>query len=175
MVFGLGAAEVEYQYEAGGEVKRVRVEPQADGFAVTLDGQTYFARVTPRRPGELLVDLAESGQQLAVIVVTGAQRWVALPGATSAGPFVLTVPAEGLRRRGAAGGHDALVAQMPGVVQQVLVTPGEAVERGQTLVLLEAMKLEIKVAAPHSGTVRAVAVAAGQSVERGQPLVDLAA
>lgn len=53
--------------------------------------------------------------------------------------------------------------------------PGDTVTRGQTLVLLEAMKMELRIAAPLDGQVRAVHCAAGQVVERGQILIELQA
>jgi biotin carboxyl carrier protein len=79
----------------------------------------------------------------------------------------------GRGRRGGHGAHDALEAQMPGVVRRVLAAAGEHVERGQALLLLEAMKMEIRVTAPQAGRVERVLVAEGAAVERGQALVDL--
>ena len=67
----------------------------------------------------------------------------------------------------------ALEAPMPGTVLRVDVAPGQTVDAGQTLVVLEAMKMELSVAAPVEGTVRDVHVTAGQLVVRGQPLVAL--
>jgi acetyl/propionyl-CoA carboxylase alpha subunit len=67
----------------------------------------------------------------------------------------------------------ALEAPMPGTVLRVDVAPGQAVEAGQTLVVLEAMKMELSIAAPVEGTIRDVHVTAGQLVARGQPLVAL--
>jgi biotin carboxyl carrier protein len=64
---------------------------------------------------------------------------------------------------------------MPGQVLDVLVHVGDTVERGQTLLLLEAMKMELRMVAPFAGQVRAVRCAAGQVVERGQLLVELQA
>jgi biotin carboxyl carrier protein len=66
-----------------------------------------------------------------------------------------------------------LAAPMPGQVRAVQVAEGEAVVRGQTLVILEAMKMEIKVAAPKDGKVRSLKVKQGQTVERDQPLVEI--
>jgi len=51
---------------------------------------------------------------------------------------------------------------------------GDAVALGQTLVILEAMKMEIRVPAPHAGRVAAISVREGQVVDRGQALVELA-
>ncbi len=64
---------------------------------------------------------------------------------------------------------------MPGQVRAVLVDAGADVKAGQTLVLLEAMKMELQVKAPHAGKVAAVLVTVGQAVERGQRLVDVEA
>jgi biotin carboxyl carrier protein len=63
---------------------------------------------------------------------------------------------------------------MPGTVLRVLVAPGDEVAAGQTLVLLEAMKMELAVAAPGDGTVAAVHVEPGQLVQAGAALAELA-
>ena len=62
---------------------------------------------------------------------------------------------------------------MPGRVLDVLVAEGDSVQKGDTLVLLEAMKMELRVQAPGDGQVARVLCAAGQVVERGQLLVEL--
>jgi 3-methylcrotonyl-CoA carboxylase alpha subunit len=58
------------------------------------------------------------------------------------------------------------------MVRQVLVSAGDAVSRGDALVVLEAMKMEQRMTAPRDGVVKTVPCAAGQSVERGQVLVE---
>jgi 3-methylcrotonyl-CoA carboxylase alpha subunit len=70
-----------------------------------------------------------------------------------------------------AGG--SLAAPMPGTVLRVLVGPGDRVAAGQTLVLLEAMKMELAVAAPGDGVVSAVHVEAGQLVQGGAALAEI--
>jgi len=74
-------------------------------------------------------------------------------------------------------GADAgvLAAPIPGRVVQVLVTAGEAVSRGQVLIVLEAMKTEIRVVAPIDGEVSALHCAVGETVEDGVELVTLVA
>ncbi|MCS7001767.1 MAG: biotin/lipoyl-binding protein [Dehalococcoidia bacterium] len=64
-------------------------------------------------------------------------------------------------------------APMPGLVKAVLAQPGDVVERGTRLVVLEAMKMENDLAAPESGTVKEVKVSAGDKVDQGQVLVVL--
>ncbi|MBU6359729.1 MAG: hypothetical protein KGS46_06865 [Chloroflexi bacterium] len=66
-----------------------------------------------------------------------------------------------------------LEAPMPGLIRQVTVVVGEAVKRGTTLVLMEAMKMELRVNAPRDGHVRKVNCSVGQVVDKGQVLVEL--
>jgi propionyl-CoA carboxylase alpha chain len=68
--------------------------------------------------------------------------------------------------------HGGLIAPMPGVVLEVRCAPGDAVEARQTLVVLEAMKMEHHVRAPADGLVAEVRVTVGQHVENGTLLVE---
>jgi propionyl-CoA carboxylase alpha chain len=68
----------------------------------------------------------------------------------------------------------SLVAPLPGVVRRVAVQPGDCVEAGALLVVLEAMKTEHRVTAPRAGTVGEVLVAEGQDVQAGSVLAVLA-
>jgi biotin carboxyl carrier protein len=165
---------MEFQYARGNEIFAVQVEPAGAGYTVSVNGRTYAvtAAAAPSRPGELALTL-DGARHLARVAADGPRRWVALQGDASS-PVVLAVPEDlGRRRRAPAGQAGALEAQMPGVVRRVLVAAGEAVERGQALLLLEAMKMEIRVSAPQAGVVEQVGVAEGQAVERGQSLVTL--
>jgi 3-methylcrotonyl-CoA carboxylase alpha subunit len=65
------------------------------------------------------------------------------------------------------------IAPMPGKVVQVLVQAGDAVKRGQTLLILEAMKMEQRTLSPTDGVVKQVRVREGEQVTAGQVLVDL--
>jgi 3-methylcrotonyl-CoA carboxylase alpha subunit len=62
---------------------------------------------------------------------------------------------------------------MPGTVAQLRVEAGAAVSEGETLVILESMKMEIQVQSPRDGTVAAVLVGVGDQVERGATLIEL--
>jgi len=62
---------------------------------------------------------------------------------------------------------------MPGKVIAVLVSEGDAVEAGQPMILVEAMKMETSLAAEITGRVRRVGVVPGQLVEAGQVLVEV--
>ena len=68
-----------------------------------------------------------------------------------------------------------VVAEMVANVMSISVTPGDAVAVGDTVVLLESMKMEIPVIAEHAGTVTAVKVGPGDVVQEGDVLVALTA
>ena len=72
-----------------------------------------------------------------------------------------------------ASGPTPLVAPMPGLIVRVNVEPGDTVDAGQGLVVMEAMKMENELRATAAGTVTAVRVAPGTAVEKGALLVEL--
>jgi len=77
------------------------------------------------------------------------------------------------RGHGPAHGGSMVIAPMPGTVIRVEVAPGESVQARRSLVVLEAMKMEIPVHSPFAGTVTAVHVAAGDRIAGGTLLVEL--
>jgi biotin carboxyl carrier protein len=162
---------MELTYIFNGQPAVIAAEKAQAGYSVTVAGEMFTLPAALPASGEIL--LAQAGTQIrALIARDGPRRWVWVAGRT----FVFTVPETSRRaRRGSGAGHDSLEAGMPGVVRKILVAPGAAVERGQVLLLLEAMKMEIRVSAPHAGVVERVAVAEGQTVERGQVLVEVVA
>ena len=61
-----------------------------------------------------------------------------------------------------------IVASLPGAVHKILVSPGDQVKKGQAVVVLEAMKMEIEVKAPKDGVIGSIEVSKGQSVANNQ-------
>ncbi|MDY0882747.1 acetyl/propionyl/methylcrotonyl-CoA carboxylase subunit alpha [Dongia soli] len=83
---------------------------------------------------------------------------------------------EPMARADAVGaGPGSLTAPMPGTIVQILIKPGDIVTKGNPLIILEAMKMEHVIRAPHDGTVAAVHFIAGQQVKEGADLLTLAA
>lgn len=78
-------------------------------------------------------------------------------------------------RPAVAGGRQTIVAAMPGAVAEVLVEVGQTVEAGQSLLVLEAMKMQNPVPAEAAGKVVRVNVIAGASVAAGDLLVEIEA
>lgn len=167
---------MEFRYHMVGDedhVQVVNVEKDGDNYRVTVEGRTYD--VQAHRPEHGSLNLNVNGRRLRALVAhDGLRRHVALSSSQS---YVLQRPdpRSKQKRRGPGAAEGGLAAAMPGQVLDVLVRIGDPVTRGQTLVLLEAMKMELRIVAPLDGQVRAVHCAAGQVVERGQLLIELQA
>jgi len=136
-------------------------------YRATMGDKTVDIEVLQTKDGKL--DLLIDGERVTAYVSSdNAKRWVTVNGQT----FVLT-KASGARKSGSGHHHAAgeLTAPMPGQVRAVNVSEGDAVTKGQTLLLLEAMKMEIRVQAPRDGVVKKLFVQQGQTVDREQMLV----
>lgn len=68
---------------------------------------------------------------------------------------------------------NTVAAPMPGVMQQVAVAPGDIVRTGQTLVVIESMKMQSEIVAWRDGVVERVHLGVGETFDRGAPLVAL--
>jgi acetyl-CoA carboxylase biotin carboxyl carrier protein len=64
-------------------------------------------------------------------------------------------------------------AHITGTIWKIEVKPGDSVEEGQTLVIIESMKMEMPIESPCQGTVESIAVAEGQPVEEGAILLTI--
>lgn len=95
-----------------------------------------------------------------------------LEGEAAAAPAPKAAPAA--PKAAAPAGGQAVSAPMPGTILSVNVKPGQAVKKGDILVMLEAMKMENEIMAPADGTVGAVNVTKGQSVQSGDVLLTIA-
>lgn len=152
-------------YECNGEVRPVDL--LADG-RIRVGDREYAVNVQRLADGGWLLNLG--GQQVrAYSAPYHGDFYVYLDGQTYT---IRMAETPSSRRRAQAAAGD-LTAQMPGQVMDVQVAEGDAVEAGQTLVILEAMKMELRVTAPAAGVVRRLLVQAGDVVERGQALVEI--
>lgn len=124
-----------------------RVEVRKDGIAV--DG--VETRLPPR----------------AWAVADGDVRWVFIEGEV----YEFEVQQQG--RRKATAQQGSLAAPMPATVIRINVAPGDTVKKGATLLVLEAMKMELPVRAPADGVVQTISCRAGELVQAGVTLIHL--
>jgi 3-methylcrotonyl-CoA carboxylase alpha subunit len=108
-----------------------------------------------------------SGRLLAYAVRRGGETWVFLGGRT----FVIAEQ-DGQAGRSRRQEDSALAPPMPATVVAIAVTPGQRVQAGDALIVLEAMKMELAITAPHDGRIRRIACRVGELVQPGVPLVE---
>ena len=139
----------------------------ADSYEVGADGEEITVAFHPGRAAKAMSvegaamrpDSAWQGEELHLSLF---------------GLYRIYAPAARLQRKAPEDGQTVAVAPMPGAIQSVRVTRGERVARGDTLLILEAMKMEHPIPAPVGGTVKAVLAHPGEQVRQRQPLVEIA-
>jgi 3-methylcrotonyl-CoA carboxylase alpha subunit len=137
------------------------------GATVTLGGAGAFA-VHDAADGRWQVSRDGTRVGDAIAARESDVVWVAIEGEL----FALHVDEAGGAAGASTRGRDSLTAPMPATVVRVAVAPGARVARGDTLVVLEAMKMELAVRAPADGVVTAVHCNEGELVQPGVALVD---
>lgn len=139
----------DFKFNIGGKEHSANVVEHEGTLEVTVDGKIYTVTLPERKP---------------------AAKPVVKPAvATAAAPAAAAAP-----RPTATAGANAVTAPLNGKITQVLVKAGDAVAAGDTVVMLEAMKMENAITAESAGTVKAVLVNVGDQVDGGQALVELA-
>lgn len=119
----------------------------------------------------------DSGEEVYTVEVEGKRYTVTV---NDGGDVTGLVPVGGDASKGgesaapAGGDGEPVPAPLGGNIFKVMVSAGDEVEEGDTLLILEAMKMESEVSAPRAGTVTKVHVQTGDAVSAGDPLLDLA-
>ncbi|MGM9594828.1 MAG: biotin/lipoyl-containing protein [Oscillospiraceae bacterium] len=123
-------------------------------YKVTLNNRTYEVEV-------------EAGQAMLIDEYEAyAPAPAAVPAPVAAAPAAASVSAAPALAAG-----EVVKSPMPGNILKINVTVGQKVNEGDTLLVLEAMKMENEIAAPKAGTVAQIIVSKGAVVETGAPLV----
>lgn len=128
----------------GKESSVVTSDTGEEVYTVTVDGASYTVTVA-------------NGGEISGVVQVGSS--------SSAGSSAVGAPVSG---------GEPLLAPLAGNIFKVLAMPGQVVQEGDLVVILEAMKMETEIRAPKAGTVGSVMIKEGDSVSVGQPLLNLA-
>jgi acetyl/propionyl-CoA carboxylase alpha subunit len=164
-----------YRFQSGEKVYEIFIERQGLEYRAVVDGQPYTVEVVDSQPGQINLRIPDSGGSTSRLITLfwvddGSTKWISLNGCT----YRLEKPTRRqARQQGEVEGSEAVRAPMPAQVRAVQVAEGEMVEKGQTLLLLEAMKMEIRIKAPAGGLVERLLVSDGQSVEKEQILAEI--
>ncbi len=155
-------------FDDGGRPVDVLVHYRRGGFQLELPGAdgALVAGGEMDGAGDLVADL--DGSRITATVARHGDELTILCGGASHRLTVVDPAARAGEQEGPTG-H--LTAPMPGKVVAITAEPGTAVDRGTTLMVLEAMKMEHAVTAPADGTVTAVHYAVGEQVEEGAELL----
>ncbi len=165
---------MELRYRVGDAVRTVRVTrgPGAS-LSVAVDGRAHDVTVRRAEACAGALDLVIDGRPVRAFAAEDGKRRFVKVGPADPVAFARAETHRAAERAGAgsgagAGASEALAANMHGQVVAVLAKEGDRVEAGATLVILEAMKMELRIVAPHAGRVKLVACKPG---ERGRDRV----
>lgn len=161
--------------------RRLQVEQRDTRVEVRLEGRLYLIEQATLRDGVLSGVL--DGQPFRLVTSLQPPPAGARPGTPSTRHLsqggrrvaFLMEKGDGTKARARTDAHEpsALTSSMPGQVLKVLVNAGDEVQKHQSLLIIEAMKMEHEVKAPFHGRVKHVACRAGSMVSPGVPLVEI--
>jgi biotin carboxyl carrier protein len=142
-------------------------------FDMTIGGKSYHVDVPD--PGGMPLEVIVDGQTFEV-KVAGTESWVgpvARPGEVQEPPSLARRTPPSQATTPACANGEEILAPMPGTILSVDVQPGQQVESGQIVCVLEAMKMKNPIRACRGGSVVETAVQVGQNVSYGTLLVKL--
>jgi len=134
-------------------------------FSFKINGQEYKTTVEEKEGGK--AEVTVNGKKYDVELPANAKK------ATAAAPKASAAAPAAAKAAAPAGNGMQVKSPLPGSIIKVLVSVGQAVKKGDTLLTLESMKMENTVAAECDGTVKQVAVQPGQNVMQDDLLVVL--
>ena len=163
-------------FRDGESLVEAQVRYQRDQWQITINGRTALARGRKLEGDRIAVEFDDRRLIASVVVPQGDflrgtvddKRSVFLQGSTYS--LLRDDPLHLVEAGGAHGG--GLTAPMPGKVVALLAQPGQKVEKGAPLLILEAMKMEHTITAPAAGTIKTFCYAAGEQVGDGAALVE---
>jgi biotin carboxyl carrier protein len=163
---------MEYEFKIGDDEHVVTAEKRGSVYVVSVDGRELDVDLAAEEAGSY--SLLVGGEAFeAVVVRDGSRRYVVVDGRT-----VVLAEAAGEAQTSAAvedivAGVQTIRAPMPGKVVKIVAAEGDAVEKGRTVVVVEAMKMEHPLAAAGPGVVKKISCAEGQNVDADQPLAEV--
>lgn len=142
-------------------------------YILKINGTEYRAEIRELTPDQARV-IVNGIEHTVDLVEIGHGETATVEVRRPARERTLRAPSAGTPSPTPAGRHGNVRAPLPGLILELKVREGSTVKAGDTLLVLEAMKMENSVQAPHNGTVRKIFVGEGDSVGEDDPLLELA-
>ena len=139
-------------------------------YVATINGKKYEVEVEKL---EAYKSLDRNGVAAPKAPVLPASAPVQRPAAPAPAPKAAAPAPAPAPKAAAPAGATTVEAPMPGKILNIKVSEGQAVKFGETVIVMEAMKMETEIVAPADGTVSKILVKAGDSVDTGAALVAL--
>lgn len=159
---------MKYEVEIEGRTVQIEFEQSGDKINATIDGTPYEATLLSPETGVYTLFIAGKVYELTVSA-SGESLTIAVAGERMSARVIDRKHAR--RKHGLGGaGVETLCAPMPGRVVQLLKAAGDAVQPGEGIVVIEAMKMQNELSASKAGTVVEVKVNVGQTVGTGDVL-----
>ena len=160
---------MKYEITIGGTTRNVDIQPAGDGrYRVSWEGESHEVDLLKPSPEayQMLID----GESWEAGCVASPEGYLVDVMGLSTEVGVVDPRRKALKH--AAGAVSGMLAtQMPGRVVRLIVKVGDAVKKGQPIIVVEAMKMENEMKCPIDGTVAEILVAEGQAVEAGTKLI----
>jgi biotin carboxyl carrier protein len=163
--------EIQLSGASGKKKHIVELTPNSEGHGVTLDGQRVEASAVQVSPNTVSVILG--GQSFEIHLSRSLDGKIKLQCGPHEFCAELIDPLSWRGRKQGAlevEGRQEIVAPMPGKVIRLLVAAGDAVEAGQGLIVVEAMKMQNEIRSPKGGKVQRLLAKEGQNVNAGEVL-----
>ena len=139
-----------------------------EDFKFQIAGKNYTTKVVEEGNGSLLVTVNGKTYQVELPARAGsAPRPIVRP-VGAAAPVAAAAPAA---KPAAGGAKSGVKSPLPGVILDIKVNVGDEVKKGQTVIILEAMKMENSINADRDGKVASIKVSKGESVLEGTDLI----
>ncbi len=157
------------QFFSGDRLYEIKLEKQGDALRAWINEQTYLVEIFDEQAG--VFNIKVDGQTFQLHWAEDKGRyWIAERGRT------YRLEAASKRNRPKLNEPDEerhIRAPMPAQVRMLAVAVGEFVQTGQTLLILEAMKMEIRITAVQDGRIEKIFIEAGQTISRDELLIEI--
>ncbi len=161
---------MQHAFKLGDDTHSLALSRGANGYRLHLDGQTLDVDLREGADHSLWLTLGK--RRVPVVIAThGDDVFIHLDG--EAHQLRYQHPLDRLAAAAAGNAEDLIRAPMPGSIVSLSVKAGDAVQKGQTLLVMESMKMETTLAAPRDGVIAEVSYEQGQTFDRDALLLSL--